>query len=366
MTQETADRLNLLDWPAAFPDWLDGETTRPDGDAAKLTSGFPRLNGHHRGWVEAISAGLKHPAYLLRSSRGGAAGYDQTTGVLPLMLVKGPLFGRFLVSLPYLNTGGAWAIDAAAAATLVDGACDLADRLDVRYLELRHERPVENRRLNHCRTDKVHMRLSLPESDEELERLWKSKLRSQIKKAGEYGSTVHWGRLELLDDFYRVFAENMRDLGTPVFSKRLFAAILDRFDGAAELCVLRQADKPVAAALLTHLGGVTEVPSASSLRQYNRTNVNMLMYRRLLSRAIERQSHTFDFGRSSEGSGTYKFKAQWGAEPHPAVWQYYVRQGNVDAMRPDSQGNQRLIRVWQRLPVWLTRLVGPTIVRGIP
>ena len=111
---------------------------------------------------------------------------------------------------------------------------------------------------------------------------------------------------------------------------------------------------------------LTEVPSASCLRAFNRMNANMFMYQHLLFRAIERGSHTFDFGRSSKESGTFKFKKQWGALPYPAVWQYYVRQGNPEDLRPDSEGNQRLIRIWQRLPVWLTRLMGPTIVRGIP
>lgn len=341
------EQLETLSWPAQLP--------VPIGEL------YPRLNGHHQAWIAAIAEGLRHPVHLLRTMHAG-----QVTGTLPLMLVQGPLFGRFLVSLPYVNTGGVWAADEASAQTLIDAACVLADRLDVRYLELRHEQPVEHPRLNFSRTDKVHMRLELPDSDETLDRSFKSKLRSQIKKAGEYGLTAHWGQQELLDEFYRVFSQNMRDLGTPVFARKLFSAILDHFDGAAELCVMRQGETPVAAAILVHAAGVTEVPSASSLRQFNHTNANMLMYRQLLRRAIERHSHTFDFGRSSEGSGTYKFKAQWGAKPHPANWQYYVRKGDVSAMRPEAAGNQRLIRIWQRLPVWLTRLAGPTIVRGIP
>lgn len=341
------EQLEILNWPALLPE--------PHGER------YPRLNGHHQAWLAAISEGLQHPVHLLRTMRDG-----QVTGTLPLMLVQGPLFGRFLVSLPYVNTGGVWANDEASAQTLVGAACELADRLDVRYLELRHELPVEHPQLNFSRADKVHMRLELPDSDEALDRSFKSKLRSQIKKAGEYGLSAHWGQRELLDEFYRVFSHNMRDLGTPVFSRKLFSAILDRFADDAELCVMRQGETPVAAAILVHAAGVTEVPSASSLRSFNHTNANMLMYRQLLRRAIERQSHTFDFGRSSEGSGTYKFKAQWGAKPYPAVWQYYVRKGDVSAMRPDSAGNQRLIRIWQRLPVWLTRLAGPTIVRGIP
>jgi FemAB-related protein (PEP-CTERM system-associated) len=210
------------------------------------------------------------------------------------------------------------------------------------------------------------MRLTLPSSDEELDASFKSKLRSQVKKSRSYGATVHFGGSELLDEFYRVFAHNMRDLGTPVFSRTLFAEILQHFRGDAELCVVRSENRPIAGGILVHSRGVTEVPSASSLREFNRTGANMLMYRHLLSRAIERGSHTFDFGRSSEDSGTYKFKAQWGAVPHPATWQYYVRKGDPNDMRPDAGGKQRLVELWQKLPVELTKWIGPPIVRGIP
>jgi hypothetical protein len=92
----------------------------------------------------------------------------------------------------------------------------------------------------------------------------------------------------------------------------------------------------------------------------------MLMYWHLLKRSIERGQNVFDFGRSTTGSNTFRFKAQWGATPHPAVWQYYVRKGSVSDMRPNNPKNQRRVAVWKRLPVWLTRVVGPAIVRGIP
>ncbi len=282
------------------------------------------------------------------------------------MLVRGPIFGRFLVSLPYLNTGGVWARDEEIANAMIDSACELADRLDVKYLELRHEAPVAHPKFNHERTDKVHMRLSLPDTDEELDKSFKSKLRSQVKKSGTYGATVHFGGANLLDEFYDVFAENMRDLGTPVFSKRLFRCILDSFSGDAELCVIRNEGRPIAGGLIIHCAGITEVPSASSLRAFNHTGANMLMYRNLLRRAINKGSHTFDFGRSSEDAGTYKFKAQWGAQPSAATWQYYVRKGDPNEMRPDAGGKKRLVETWQKLPVWFTRLIGPTIVRGIP
>jgi lipid II:glycine glycyltransferase (peptidoglycan interpeptide bridge formation enzyme) len=111
---------------------------------------------------------------------------------------------------------------------------------------------------------------------------------------------------------------------------------------------------------------MTQVPSASALREFNSQNVNMLMYWQLLCRSIERGQKKFDFGRSSQESNTFRFKKQWGAEGEPAVWQYYVRKGDISEMRPESKKYRFLIKTWQRLPVPLTRWIGPPIVRGIP
>jgi hypothetical protein len=111
---------------------------------------------------------------------------------------------------------------------------------------------------------------------------------------------------------------------------------------------------------------VTEVPTASSLREYNPTCANMLMYRHLIDRAVERKQAVFDFGRSTLDGPTFKFKRQWGATPHPAAWQYHLRDGEADAVRPDNPQYQRMIQLWQKLPVPLTRMIGPPIVRGIP
>ncbi|MEZ6137962.1 MAG: FemAB family PEP-CTERM system-associated protein [Pirellulaceae bacterium] len=319
------------------------------------------MNGHRAEWLQAICQGLKHTPLVLQHATHGVV-----DGVLPLVLVRSLLFGKFLSSLPYLNTGGVWAATPEIASALVSKACELADKHQVRYLELRHEVELAHWQFNASRTDKMHMRLPLPQTDEELDKSLKSKLRSQIRKSNEYGLSIEWGHDNLLKPFYQVFAVNMRDLGTPVFSRRLFSEILSAFGEQAELCIVRKDHLPIASALLVHAGGVSEVPSASSLRQFNFTNANMWMYRNLLTRAIERGSQIFDFGRSSVDSGTYKFKAQWGAQPHPAIWQYYVRQGSAEDMRPESAGKKKLVSIWQKLPVRLTRLIGPSIVRGIP
>jgi hypothetical protein len=102
------------------------------------------------------------------------------------------------------------------------------------------------------------------------------------------------------------------------------------------------------------------------LKELNPTCVNMLMYWHLLKRAVERGQSEFDFGRSTADGPTFRFKKQWGAEPHPAVWQYALKDGEARELRPDNPRYQRAIRLWQRLPVGLTKLLGPAIVRGIP
>jgi FemAB-related protein (PEP-CTERM system-associated) len=315
----------------------------------------------HPLWLGVLHEGLGHEAYAVEAVAGG-----RTVGFLPLAHVSSFFFGRFLVSLPYLNTNGVVADSPEVRAALVARAAALADELNVRHLELRHEAPVPHPSLNASLTSKAHMRLPLPATGEELWKGFDPKVRNQVRKGERGGFAVRWGGAELLGGFHDVLAENMRDLGSPVYGQELFAAILAAFPGAAEICLVRDGATPVAGALLLHGWGVTEVPSASSLRRYNPTSANMLMYHHLLRRAAERGQKVFDFGRSTLEGGTFHFKKQWGAVPHPATWQYRVLRGEVGEMRPDSPRFQRAIRLWQRLPLWLTRRAGPLIVQGIP
>src|SRR5262249_52375914 len=145
----------------------------------------------------------------------------------------------FLVSLPYLNSNGVLAENGRAAQALVDRAVVLADELKVRHLELRHEGRVEHPALNGVMTEKVHMRLALPDFPGPLWEGIGSKVRNQIRKAEKGGVTASWGGIELLPEFYDVFSKNMRDLGTPVYGQRLFRAILTAYVGEAELCIVR-------------------------------------------------------------------------------------------------------------------------------
>jgi FemAB-related protein (PEP-CTERM system-associated) len=330
-------------------------------DWRRFANGLPpRPIGADPRWLAVLADGLGHLPYCLEARRDG-----RLCGLLPLALVRGPLFGRFLVSLPFVSSCGVLAEDAEAVARLVDRAMTLADELNVKHLELRSELPLENSRLDASPASKVQMRRPLPAT---VETLWKdldSKVRNQIRKGEKQAFEIQWGHAELLEPFYRVFSRNMRDLGTPVFGRRLFAAILRHFGDDAELCIVRLNGRPIAAALLIHGEHITEVPCASSLREFNATNANMFLYWQLLKRAIARGSATFDFGRSTAGSGTERFKAQWDAVATPAAWQCYFRRRRSD-LRKESPVFAALARAWQYLPVSVAELVGPTIVRGLP
>lgn len=316
---------------------------------------------YHPGWLKALEHGLSHVPYMLE-----AIDDDETVGLLPLAFVKSRLFGRFLVGLPYLNYGGVIAEDEVVAGRLIDRAIALADELDVRHLELRHKRAIDHPRLTTRSGHKVHMILTLPATPDELWKQLRSNVRNHIRRGQKNGLIVIWGAEELLPEFYAVFSHNMRDLGTPVYSGSLFRSALRQFPDQVELCVVRLEGRPVAAGMLVHGWKTTEIPSASSLRKYNSTNANSVMYWNLLERAIQKGQETFDFGRSTPGTSVCSFKEQWGAKPEPAEWQYYMRGGTADDMRPDNPRYRRLIQTWQRLPVWLTRWIGPIVVRGIP
>lgn len=315
----------------------------------------------HPGWLKIFRDGMKHRSMAIAAVQQG-----QPVGYLPLVLLKSMLFGNRLVSMPYVNTSGVCASSVEVQQQLVAEAVKLADQFQVKSLELRHEHKVDHPSLSEPTTQKIHMRLALPATTELLWKSFDPKVRNQVRKGEKNSLTIAWGTHDQLPAFYDIFAKNMRDLGTPVFGAVLFRSILDAFPQDAEFCVVRQGDKPLAAALLLHGKGITEVPSASSLREYNSTCANMLMYWHLLQRAISRGQTCFDFGRSSPDSPTHQFKKQWGAEPVPAVWQYYVRKGAASDMRPDNPKYRLMIKTWKKLPVWLTRMIGPSLARVIP
>jgi FemAB-related protein (PEP-CTERM system-associated) len=311
-----------------------------------------------------VAAAFGHASLHLAARRRGDAAL---AGVLPLVLVRSAIFGRYLVSLPFFNYGGILAGDDAARAALLAAAAERCRLLAARHIELRHVRPHAHLGLP-ARESKVAMILPLSSSAAELFGRLEGRVRNQIRQSQAAGLSVEEGHADKLDDFYRVFARNMRDLGTPCYPRRFFAAFLRGFEDRARIYVVRHPNgRPAAAAITLSWRGRTEVPWASSIRDYNPLRPNNLMYWTMIERAIERGERELDFGRSTEGGGTYRFKAGFGATPRRFYWHYYLpRGGEMPGLHPENPKFQAAIRVWRRMPVALTRLLGPPIVRGLP
>ena len=315
---------------------------------------------HDTRWIGLIRKVFGHDSYHLV-----ATGQGRVVGVLPLVQLKSRLFGNFLVSMPYFNYGGLLADSEEAAQALLSAAHELRKQLGCSHIEMRFDARQSVSLAE--RTDKVTMLLELPEEEEPL---WKSlgaKRRAQIKRPIREGAGFRTGGMELLDDFYTVFAHNMRDLGTPVYSKSFFREILATFPDQAFIAVADIAGRPAGAGFLIGNEGRLEIPWASTLREYNRIGVNMYMYWNILKTAIEKGYAVFDFGRSSKDAGTLRFKKQWGAEERQLYWYYDLPDGApLPGLNPANSKFATAIRVWQKLPVPVTRILGPMLVKNLP
>ena len=333
-------------------------TDRESADWDAFVQAHPAASGYHLWkWREVFRDAFGHECIYLLARRG-----LRTEGILPLVYIDSRIFGRSLTSLPFLNYGGVVAASADVAHALLDQARQLARSRRCRHLELRHTARVFDELP--YKQHKVAMRLPLENG------MWERfdrKVRNQVRKAEKSQLTVERGGDEQLDEFYRVFARNMRDLGTPVYSRRLFEAVLHAFPAQTRVIVVRLDSTPVAAGVTYRTGDTVEIPWASSIRDYNSLCPNHLLYWHAIESAVAEGCTTFDFGRSTPYEGTYKFKEQWGASPVPLFWEYYLPDGGpLPDQSPKNPKFRLMVETWKRCPLWLANAVGPHIVRSIP
>jgi len=311
-------------------------------------------------WRDLFSRVFGHQSTYLVARRDGAV-----AGLLPLVHFRSRLFGRFLVSVPFLNYGGVLASDAAAADALMAEARDVAHGFGASHVELRNT----SRQFDGlpCRAHKLKLTRTLPSTPEALWSAVDRKVRNQVRKAQKDGLTAQTGHSELIADFYSVFSRNMRDLGTPVYPKTLFTETARLFSKGFHLYIVRLGRVPVAAAIALRFKDTIIVPWASSLREHRQHCPNMLLYWTMLEHASQLGISTFDFGRSTRGAGTHQFKLQWGATETPLHWEYLLlTKSAVPDHGPTNAKFAAAIAVWQRLPLWVTEAFGPAIVRNIP
>lgn len=335
----------------------------------RYVDNHPRASFYHRyAWRQVVQAAFGHGThyYIARDQSG------KVRGVLPLVSLKSRLFGSYAVSMPFFNYGGAIADNREIANRLRDRANADAgpqgwEHVEYRTCEKGQPMPGVSR--------KVSMILALPDSKDALNEGLRAKVRAQCNQARQHQPSIRFGGRELLDDYYQVFARNMRDLGTPVYSREFFDIILRTFPKHCTLVSVRVGNQPAGAAFLAGYKDMLEIPWASTLREYNECNVNMWMYREILQHAVAEGYHYFDFGRSTRGAGTYGFKKQWGAKPVQHHWYYHLpeqpgkKAGGQEAipeLNPDNPKYKLAIAAWKRLPLPVANALGPHIVKNLP
>jgi len=320
---------------------------------------------HHRAeWRNIHSQSYGHESLYLCARNSS----QTIMGILPLIHMKSRLFGNKLVSMPFFQRGGAIADSPLIESELLQAASSYGSKLGVDFIEYRDDIPRKDLpEPSAVQTHKVNMVLPLPETQQDLWQGFTSKLRAQIRRAQREQAQVFIGGKEYLNDFYAVYSRNMRDLGSPVQSKRFIKNILLNFPDNSWLIIIKLQQRAVAAGFLLGSGDTMEIPLASTVRDVNHLSMNMFLYWEVLQFAIKQNYAQFDFGRSSKNAGTYRFKQQWGAKPKQLYWHYWL--GNSAAppsLNPSNPKYALIIKLWKRLPVVLANLLGPLIVRNLP
>jgi FemAB-related protein (PEP-CTERM system-associated) len=331
----------------------------------------PRLEAFVRGhagatpfhlpqWSRAVEQGTGQRAHYLVAERAGAL-----RGALPLTEIRSRLFGNALVSAGFATGGGALAEDDAAASALADAAWALAISLGCSTAELRGGAVPAGWQASGGVY--ANFERGLPAGEEALLASIPRRQRAEVRRAQGFGLESSAGSdRRHRDAHYRVYAESVRNLGTPVFPRGLFEAALDQYGDEADIVVVWKDGRPLAALLNFYLGKTCQPFWGGGTREARQWRANDLVYYELMRRAIARGSTRADFGRSKIGTGPYARKRIWGFEESPLT--YAVR--NMDgaaprAVNPLDPKYRLKVAAWRRLPLWLANRVGPAIARGL-
>jgi len=312
---------------------------------------------HRAGWQEVIEKAFGHATYYLYAERDG-----RIVGVLPLGHIRSRLFGNALISTPFCVYGGIATEDAAVFTELEAAACALADRLQVDYLEMR------NREARHAdwpgKDLYVTFRKAIDPDPEKNLLAIPRKQRAMVRKGIKAGLTGAFERTT--GRFYEAYSQSVRALGTPVFSSRYFEILQRVFGEYCDILTVTHNGELVSSVMnfyfrdevLPYYGGGTSLA--------RRLKGNDFMYWELMRHSCERGLRLFDYGRSKQGTGSYSFKKNWGFEPVPLHYQYYlVKARDVPDISPMNPKYRLFINAWKRLPLPVTRMLGPLIARNL-
>ena len=316
---------------------------------------------HAPAWLGAVERATGHRTHVLLAERDGCIG-----AALPLHAVHSPLFGRALVSTGFAVDGGVIG-DAAEAPALFTAARELARRLSCPTVEVRGG-PLPRDAAWHVKHDS-HAGFITPLADDDEAQLLAvpRKQRAEVRKGLANALEVRVGRgVADRAAHYAVYAESVRNLGTPVFPRALFEAVMDGFGTAADILTVMQEGVPVASVLsLYHRGAVMPYWGGGTFAA-RALRANDVMYYALMNHARTRGCTRFDFGRSKTASGAYNFKRNWGFDPQPLAYAHWTADGAVPRdISPLSPRYRARIAAWQKLPLALANRIGPVIARGL-
>lgn len=348
--------MNAVPDPTAFTQALAQPVVRaalPMDDAAisAFVQAQPASTPFHLpAWSRAVERGCGQRVRTLVAERDGAI-----VGLLPLTEMRSPLFGAALVSAGFAVDGG----------VLGDGdfaphAIALAKRLGIGTVELRGGALPSG----WTRDEATYLGFArnLAASDDAELLATPRKQRAEVRKALANPLDVVVGGVELAAEHYRVYAESVRNLGTPVFPRALFRAVLDTMD--ADILTVRHEGRAVASVLSLYHAGTVYPYWGGGTEPARRLRANDQMYFALMAHARARGCTRFDFGRSKAGTGPAAFKKNWGFDPRPLAYAKWSR-GEAREINPLSPKYARMVRTWQRLPLPIANLVGPWISRGL-
>lgn len=316
-------------------------------------------------WKRVIFDTYGHEAHYIMA----VSNNSEIMGILPLVKINAYGLVKKFTSIPFFDLGGVLASDKKTEELLIRHAFEVAKKEKISSISLRQqerlisEESIKNSDYPHLfvKKDKVRLILELGKSSEELFSSFKSKLRSQIRKPIKEGLKVKIGGLELVDDFYRVFIKNMRFLGSPVHSKNIIINSASNFPQCAKIFIVYKDKLPVASSFVVSFKNILYNPWASSLREYSRLSPNMLLYWEMLKYACEQGFTYFDFGRSTPGEGTYRFKKQWGAKERPIYWYIWSKRSISKKSSNNLYLKKILVKLWSKIPLRLTTILGPKL-----
>lgn len=335
-------------------------------DAAAI-DGYVRAHGdatpfHLSGWGRAVARGCGQTNHYLVARNGAAI-----TGLLPMTAVHSPLFGRALVSSAFAVGGGVLADDSATGQALIDAALDVAERRSCPTVELRGG-PMAPRDGWHLDTDSyLGFVRDLAENDQAELLAIPRKQRAEVRRALGLDLVVETGRGDRdRTAHYAVYSESVRNLGTPVFPRALFEAVLDEYGDEADILTVRHDGVAIASVLSLYWRGTVMPYWGGGTATARHWRANDLMYYALMNHARARGCTRFDFGRSKAGTGPAAFKRNWGFEGAPLAYAKHAADGETPRdINPLNPKYRLQVALWQKLPLALANRLGPLIARGL-